>query len=221
MLYQCAIQTTVPQRIRNKDPQAESDRERLDDRAVHSASYHDRHSQTKSPFYAGQTVSVLNDAKTLWLPATVIRQAAHGSYLVEVIGGGRYRRARDHICERHPDAVKKDDTPPGNVAPATPSGLEPLQCTRRQQCPPLHLLLPQQPHCPLYPQQRPALHARQLHTHPCIHQLHPLELRNSRPVQHLLPRADPPVPLSPTNGLLRKCDWTAHGPMIDVDPDRP
>ena len=63
---------------------------------------------------------MLNDAKTLWLPATIIRQAAHGSYLVEVIGGGRYRRARDHIRERHPDAVKKNDTPPGNVAPATP-----------------------------------------------------------------------------------------------------
>ena len=118
ILYQRAIRTTVPQRIRNKDPRAESDRERLDNRATQSASYHDRHSRTKSPFYAGQTVSVLNDAKTLWLPATVIRQAAHGSYLVEVVGGGRYRRACDHIRERHPDAVKKDDTPPGNVAPA-------------------------------------------------------------------------------------------------------
>ena len=128
MFYQRAIQTTVPQRIRNKDPQAESDRERLDDRAAHSASYHDRHSQTKSPFYAGQTVSVLNDAKTLWLPTTIIRQAAHGSYLVEVGGGGRYRRARDHIHERHPDAVKKEDTPPGNVAPASPewSGAPPV-----------------------------------------------------------------------------------------------
>ena len=62
---------------------------------------------------------MLNDAKTLWLPATVIQQAAHGSYLVEVVVGGRYRQARDHIRERHPDAVK-DDTPPGNVALATP-----------------------------------------------------------------------------------------------------
>ena len=81
----------MPQRIRNKDPHAELDQERLNDRAALSASYHDRHSWTKSPFYAGQTVSVLNDAKTFWLPATVIRQADHGSYLVEVIGGGRYR----------------------------------------------------------------------------------------------------------------------------------
>ena len=46
--------------------------ERLNDQAVLSASYHDCHSQTKSPFYAGQTVSVLNYAKTFWLPATVI-----------------------------------------------------------------------------------------------------------------------------------------------------
>ena len=63
---------------------------------------------------------MLNDAKTLWLPATVIRQATHGSYLVEVVIVGRYRRARDHIREQHPDAVKKDDTPPGNIAPAMP-----------------------------------------------------------------------------------------------------
>ena len=72
MLYQRVIRTTMPQRIRNKDPHAELDQERLNDRAALSASYHDRHSQTKSPFYAGQTVSVLNDAKTFWLPATVI-----------------------------------------------------------------------------------------------------------------------------------------------------
>ena len=63
---------------------------------------------------------MLNDTKTLWLPATVIQQAAHGSYLVEVVGGGRYRQARDHIRKRHPDAMKKDDTPPGNVAPSMP-----------------------------------------------------------------------------------------------------
>ena len=101
MLYQRTIRTTVPQRIRNQDPRADLDRNRLNDRAAQSASYHDKHSRTKAPFYAGQTVSVLNDARTLWLPATIIRQAEHGSYLVEVVGGGKYRRARDHIRERH------------------------------------------------------------------------------------------------------------------------
>ena len=66
-------------------------------------------------------MSVLNDAKTFWLPATVIRQADHRSYLVEVIGRGRYRQAWDHICERHPKAepLRKDMSSPGDVAPTT------------------------------------------------------------------------------------------------------
>ena len=72
MLYQRTIRTTVPQRIRNKDPHATLDMERLNNRAAQSASHHDRHSRIKASFYAGQTVSVLNDAKTLWLPATII-----------------------------------------------------------------------------------------------------------------------------------------------------
>ena len=72
MLYQRVIWTTVPQRIGNKDPHAELDQEQLNNRAILSASYHDCHSRTKSPYYAGQTVSVLDDAKTFWLPATVI-----------------------------------------------------------------------------------------------------------------------------------------------------
>ena len=120
MLYQRAIRTTVPQRIRHKDPQAAADRDHLNDRATQSAAYHDCHCRPKSPLYAGQTVSVLNDAKTLWLPATVIRQAKHGSYLVQVIGRGQYRCARDHIREHHPDAVKPDMPVSTDVAPATP-----------------------------------------------------------------------------------------------------
>ena len=90
MLYRCTIRTTVPQRIRNKDPHANLDMEQLNNQATQSTSYHDCHSRIKSPFYAGQTVSVLNDAKTLWLPATILRQADHGSYLIKVVGGGTY-----------------------------------------------------------------------------------------------------------------------------------
>ena len=65
----------------------------------------------------------LNDARTLWLPAKVICQAAHGSYIVQVIGGGQYRHARDHIHERHPDAVKDDTSTTPDVVPATPESL--------------------------------------------------------------------------------------------------
>ena len=90
MLYRRTICMTLSQRIRNKDPHANLDLEQLNNRAAQSTSYHDRHSLIKSPFYAGQTVSVLNDAKTLWLPTTILRQADHGSYLIKVVGGGTY-----------------------------------------------------------------------------------------------------------------------------------
>ena len=49
MLYQCTIRTTVPQRIRNKDPHATLDMERLNNRAAHSASHHDCHSRSRHP----------------------------------------------------------------------------------------------------------------------------------------------------------------------------
>ena len=92
MLYQRALRTTVPQRIKHQDPHAAAECERLEDRAAQSAANHDRTGcRKKAPLYAGQTVSVLNNDRTLWLPATVVRAAAHGSYIVKVIGGAEYR----------------------------------------------------------------------------------------------------------------------------------
>ena len=120
----------MPQRIRHNDPQAAADQDHLNDCATQSAAYHDRHCKQKSLLYAGQTVSILNDAKTLWLPATVIHQAKHGSYLVQVIGGGQYRPACDHIHECHVDAVKPDRSTITDVAPATPEcspGMPPVR----------------------------------------------------------------------------------------------
>ena len=130
MLYQRAIRTTVPQGIRHKDPQAAADQDHLNDHAIQSTAYHDHHCRPKSPLYAGQTVSVLNDTKTLWLPATAICQARHGSYLVQVIGRGQYQCACNHIRECHPDAVKPDMPVSTDVAPATPEsspGLFPVR----------------------------------------------------------------------------------------------
>ena len=119
MLYQRTLRTTVPQRMRHTDPHAEAEREHLDHRAHQSAAHHDRRGcRQKPPLFAGQTVSVLNDARTLWLPATIVRAADHGSYIIQVIGGGQYRRARDHIRERHPDAARPVSAT-HNVAPAT------------------------------------------------------------------------------------------------------
>ena len=117
MLYQCALHTTMPQRIRHKDPYAAAECERLEECATHSAANHDRIGcHRKAPLYAGQSVSVINNDRTLWLPATVVHAADHGSYIVKVIGGAEYRQARDHIREHHPDAVKPDTHPKVEVA---------------------------------------------------------------------------------------------------------
>ena len=88
MLYQHALHTTVPQRIRHKDPYAAAECERLEEHASQSAANHDRTGcHRKAPLYAGQSVSVINNDRTLWLPATVVCAADHGSYIVKVIGG--------------------------------------------------------------------------------------------------------------------------------------
>ena len=94
MLYQCALCTTVPQRIRHKDPYAAAERERLEECATQIAANHDRAGcRKKAPLYAGQSVSVINNDRTLWLPATVVHAPDHGSYIITVICGTEYRQA--------------------------------------------------------------------------------------------------------------------------------
>ena len=44
----------------------------------------------ESPLYVGQTVSVISNDRTLWLPATVVHAADYGSYLIKVTGGVEY-----------------------------------------------------------------------------------------------------------------------------------
>ena len=118
----CSIRGTSVQHS-HKDPYAADDCDRLNQHATQSAEYRDHHCRTKSLLYAGQTVSVLNNDKSLWLPAKVIHKADHGSYLVQVIGGEQYRHACDHIHEHHPDAVKHGTSTTADVAPATPESL--------------------------------------------------------------------------------------------------
>ena len=92
MLYQHALHTTVPQRIRYKDPYAVAEHERLEECATQSAVNHDRTGcHRKAPLYAGQSVSVINNDRTLWFPATIVHAANHGSYIIKVIGGAEYR----------------------------------------------------------------------------------------------------------------------------------
>ena len=117
MLYQRALCTTVQRRIRHQNPHAAAECERLEEHATQRAANHDHTGCCKkAPLYAGQSVSVINNDRTLWLPATVACAADHGSYKVKVIGGAEYRRAQDHICECHPNAVKPDMHPKVEVA---------------------------------------------------------------------------------------------------------
>ena len=82
----------MPQRIKHQDPHAAAKCERLEDHTVQSAANHDNTGyHKKAPLYAGQTVSVLNNDRTLWLSVTVVHAATHGSYIVKVIGGAEYR----------------------------------------------------------------------------------------------------------------------------------
>ena len=92
MLYQCALCTTMPQRVRHKDPYAAAECERLEECATQSTANHGHTGCCrKAPLYAGQSVSVINNDRTLWLPATIVHAADHGSYIVKVIGGAEYR----------------------------------------------------------------------------------------------------------------------------------
>ena len=136
MLYQWVLHTTVPQQIRYTDPHADAECDHLSQHVVQSADYRDQWGcHKKPPLFAGQTISVLNDMRNLWLPATIICKASNGSYLVHVIGGGQYRCAHDHIWECHPNAVKPaafTSTPatqvvrlPTAVAPVTPTPAAP------------------------------------------------------------------------------------------------
>ena len=82
MLYQHALHTTVPQRIRHKEPFAAAECERLEECATQSAVNYDcAGCHRKAPLYAGQSVSVINNNRILWLPATVVCAADHGSYI--------------------------------------------------------------------------------------------------------------------------------------------
>ena len=120
MLYQCALCTMVLQCIHHTKPHATANCDHLDQHASLSAANHDHQGcQQKAPLFARQTVSILNDARCHWLPATIICTADHGLYIVQVIGSGQYQCAHDHIHECHPDAIRPDKHITTNVAPAT------------------------------------------------------------------------------------------------------
>ena len=67
--------------------------EMLEQCATQSAANHDYRLLQKAPLYAGQTVSVINNDRTLWLPAIVVHAADHGSYIMKIISGAEHIQA--------------------------------------------------------------------------------------------------------------------------------
>ena len=83
MPYQCAVHTTVPQRINHKNSHAAAECERLEECTTQSAANHDHTGfYKKTLVYVGQTVSVINNDRILWLPATVVCAADHDTYII-------------------------------------------------------------------------------------------------------------------------------------------
>ena len=82
MLYQCTLCTIVPQKMKHKDSHTVAECERLEECATQSD-----HTgcHRKAPLYGGQSVSLINNNMTLWLPVTVVCTASHGSFIIKVI----------------------------------------------------------------------------------------------------------------------------------------
>ena len=183
MLYQWVLHTTVPQQIRHTDPDANAEHDHLNQHATQSAEYHSQGGCHKKPaFFASQTTSVLNHARNLWLPVTIICKANNGSYLIQVIGGRQYRCVQDHIQECHPDVVKPDKSNIGNVAPATSASAPATQAVRLPTAVAPTTLTPTAPAATL--QLHAKLHLQYVHHNEQRH--HPLEPLQARLAHPLL-----------------------------------
>ena len=92
ILYQCPLSSTVPQRIKDKDPHAAAECEGLQECAIQCAARHDPIGCCrKAPLYAGQFFSVINNDRTLWCPVTIVCAANNSYIIIKVIGGVEYR----------------------------------------------------------------------------------------------------------------------------------
>ena len=87
--------------------------------------------ERKPPFFVRQTVSVLSDATSLWLPPIVNHEAGNGSYLVQVVGRGQYQCTCDLFHEHYPDAIRHDAPIINDVVPTTST---PLFVTQQKVC---------------------------------------------------------------------------------------
>ena len=109
ILFQCKVKTRLPTQPSNTDPCAKEHQGRLDEKADQAKANHDQQARTLLPLFAGQTISILDPSRNIWIPRTVMRKLHHQSYLVKTTDGAVYQHTRKHLCERQ---VSKPDLEP-------------------------------------------------------------------------------------------------------------
>ena len=93
ILYQRAIHTTVPWRIRHKDPQAAADQDHINDHATQGATYHDHHCKQKHPL-----IYRANCLHTQWCQDPLASSHNHSSSQAWLIFGLSHWRRRVQTC---------------------------------------------------------------------------------------------------------------------------
>ena len=100
LLYQWKLKTRLPTQSSNTDPQADEHHEHLEDIADHAKMTHDWNACTLLPLFAGQTVSILDTSRGIWIPGTVMFWLQQRSYLVCTTAGAVYCQTWAHLQDR-------------------------------------------------------------------------------------------------------------------------
>ena len=110
ILFLCKLKTRLPTQPGNTDPCAEEHQGWLDEKADQAKANHDCRARIQLPLFTGQTISILDPSRNIWIPGTVMRKLHHQSYIVKTTAGAVYRCTRKHLHEKQ--VCKPDLEPP-------------------------------------------------------------------------------------------------------------
>uniref|UniRef100_A0A3B3ZAL2 Integrase catalytic domain-containing protein n=1 Tax=Periophthalmus magnuspinnatus TaxID=409849 RepID=A0A3B3ZAL2_9GOBI len=98
LIFGRPITTLLPSRT---DPGREEHRLQLEQRTADMKEHHDRNSHKElPPLHPGQHVTVLNEERGTWHPATVVEKSSEPrSYIVQTPNGNQIRCCRSHLRE--------------------------------------------------------------------------------------------------------------------------
>ena len=109
LLFQCKLKTRLLTQPGNTDPCAEDHQGRLSEKPDQAKDNHDWWARILLPLFAGQSLSILDLAKGIWIAGTVIRKLCHNSDLVKTTARAVYQHTRKHLWDRQ---VNKPDLEP-------------------------------------------------------------------------------------------------------------